>query len=102
MLSGVPLLVGKNMQIRKLSGRNVFDSSSKRKNYRNIIWKKEKRKMDQKLEHESYPNSQWMHTVRDLITDERNPNEITLCLVWLKFKRLAVPKTGNSVSQTAT
>lgn len=27
--------------------------------------------MDQKLEHESYPNSQWMHTVRDLITDEK-------------------------------
>lgn len=58
--------------------------------------------MGQKLEHESYPNSQWMHTVRDLITDERNPNETTLCLVWLKFKRLAVPKIGNSISQTAT
>lgn len=58
--------------------------------------------MDQKLEHESYPKSQWMYTVSDLITDERNPNEITLLLVWLKFKRLAVPKTGNSISQTAT
>lgn len=43
-----------------------------------------------------------MYTVSDLITDERNPNEITLLLVWLKFKRLAVPKTGNSISQTAT
>ena len=28
-----------------------------------------------------------MYTVSDLITDERNPNEITLLLVWLKFKR---------------
>ena len=43
-----------------------------------------------------------MYTVSDLITDERNPNEITLLLVWLKFKRLAVPKIGDSISQTAT
>lgn len=64
--------------------------------------KKKKEKMDQKLEHESYPKSQWMYTVSDLITDERNPNEITLLLVWLKFKRLAVPKIGDSISQTAT
>ena len=58
--------------------------------------------MDQKLEHKSYPNSQWMYTVSDLITVERNPDEITLHLVWLKFKRLAVPKICNSISQTAT